>query len=262
MTSQYEKHLAELKSKGTALAEQYIPKLYDDLRKEQLTPQDARERIETDCADLWSKATIRKYLPDEAKNKEAQDKARKGNAIKSEKLTKARMDLAENGSVCQKEQEPAEKIERMKAITIDNKGRSAYLQEHGGDDKPNPAVESPVRSIEIQVLKKELEQKSRQILEKDAHIKRLEEEKLDLRKALKSASFPSANRLDEKVTRKTLDNQDESQLEPFECKSHLELKGQLVPLIVYCNPASRSVKVKVDTSHTTDPDFGEEDNDD
>jgi hypothetical protein len=192
MTTQYEKDLAELKRKGTALAEQYIPKLYDDLRKEQLTPQDARERIETDCADLWSKATIRKYLPDEAKNKEAQDKARKGNATKSEKLTKARMDLAENGSVCQKEAESREKIN---AITIDTSGRSAYVQERGGDDESQPIMESD----------------------------------------------------QPKQSNKDLRQQEELLIKPYECKTHLEVKDQVIPIVVYCNPQRKTATVKVDT---------------
>jgi hypothetical protein len=49
MTSQYEKDLAELKRRGTALAKEFIPKLYEDLRKEHLEPSDARERIEGLC---------------------------------------------------------------------------------------------------------------------------------------------------------------------------------------------------------------------
>lgn len=191
MTTQYEKHLAELKSKGTALAEQYIPKLYDDLRKEQLTPQDARERIETDCADLWSRATIRKYLPDEAKNKEAQDKGRKGNATKSEKLTKARMDLAENGSICQKEPESREKIN---AIAIGTSGRSAYVQ-RGGDDESQPMLESD----------------------------------------------------QPKQSNKDLHQQEELLIEPYECKTHLEIKDQVIPVVVYCNPQRKTATVKVDT---------------
>jgi hypothetical protein len=192
MTSQYEKDLAELKRRGTALAKEFIPKLYEDLRKEHLEPSDARERIERDCADLWSKATIREYLPDEAKNKEAQDKGRKGNATKSEKLTKARMDLAENGSVCQKEEESRKKIN---AITIGTSGGSAYVQERrGGDDKSQPTLESD----------------------------------------------------QPKQSNKDLRQQEELLIKPYECKTDLEIKDQVIPIVVYCDPQRKTATVKVD----------------
>lgn len=191
MTSQYEKDLAELKRRGTALAKEFIPKLYEDLRKEHLEPSDARERIERDCADLWSKATIRRYLPDEAKNKEAQDKGRKGNAIKSEKPTKARMDPAENGSVCQKEAESREKIN---AIAIGTSGGSAYVQERGGDDESQPMVESD----------------------------------------------------QPKQSNKDLRQQEELLIEPYECKTHLEIKDQVIPIVVYCDPQRKTATVEVD----------------
>ena len=56
--------LKEVKEKGEKLAVQYIPELYYILRdEEKLPPEDCRARIERDCLDLWSKATIRKYLP-------------------------------------------------------------------------------------------------------------------------------------------------------------------------------------------------------
>jgi len=242
MTSQYEKHLAELKSKGTALAEQYIPKLYDDLRKEQLTPQDARERIETDCTDLWSKATIRKYLPDEAKNKEAQDKGRKGNATKSEKLTKARMDLAENGSVCQKGQESREKI---MAMTIDTSGRSsAYASEAGGDDRSQPAEGSPFASD-----KKEIKALRMEVQEKDACIKELKRKVQGLREALTKSTFKAADGLPEQSAglKERPSEQGKLSLEPYECKTELEVEGRLIPLVVYCTPAKRTVRVEIDT---------------
>jgi hypothetical protein len=33
-----------------------------------MPPEDCRDKIEHDCVDLWSKATIRKYLPSEVKD--------------------------------------------------------------------------------------------------------------------------------------------------------------------------------------------------
>jgi hypothetical protein len=71
--SHYGDVLKELKEKGERLANQYIMELYTILRgEEKLSPEDCRARIERDCPDLWSKATIRKYLPPEAMNPKKQ----------------------------------------------------------------------------------------------------------------------------------------------------------------------------------------------
>lgn len=52
------------------MASKEIPKLYEALIEEGLSPQDARERIEKDLIDMVSKRTILRYLPDEAKHQE------------------------------------------------------------------------------------------------------------------------------------------------------------------------------------------------
>jgi hypothetical protein len=256
MTGQYEKDLAELKSKGTPmlkdlaelirrrteLAKEYIPKLYEDLRKEHFDGQDARAKIEEDCKGLWSKATIRKYLPDEAKNKKAQDMARKANATKSEKLTKARMDLAENGSVCQKGQESREKI---MAMTIDTSGRSsAYASEAGGDDRSQPAEGSPFASD-----RKEIKALRMKVQEKDDRIKELERQVHELREALTKSTFKAADGLRKESARlnERPSEQEKLSLEPYECKAELEVKGRPIPLHVYCIPAERTVRVEIDT---------------
>src|SRR5215216_7471363 len=41
-----------------------------------ISPEDARDRIEKDCVGIWSKSTILHALPDEAKNKEKQKAGR------------------------------------------------------------------------------------------------------------------------------------------------------------------------------------------
>jgi hypothetical protein len=262
MTGQYEKDLAELKSKGTPmlkdlaelrrrrteLAREYIPKLYEDLRKEHFDGQDARAKIEEDCKGLWSKATIRKYLPDEAKNKKAQDMARKANATKSEKLTKARIDLAENSSVCQKGQESREKI---MAMTIDTSGRSsAYASEAGDDDRSQPAEGSPFASDrkEIKALRMKVQEKDECIKEKDACIKELERRTQELREALTKSTFKAADGLREESAglNERPSEQEKLSLEPYKCNTNLELEGRLIPLGVYCNPAKRTVRVEID----------------
>jgi hypothetical protein len=69
----YNELLKELKEKGKKLADQYIPNLYIILRdEEKIPPEDCRAKIEHDCLDLWSRATIRKYLPPEAMNPKKQ----------------------------------------------------------------------------------------------------------------------------------------------------------------------------------------------
>ena len=68
-SSHYDDVLNELRQKGERLANQYIVELYIILRdEEKMPPEDCRHKIEHDCVDLWSKATIRKYLPPEAKD--------------------------------------------------------------------------------------------------------------------------------------------------------------------------------------------------
>lgn len=71
--SHYDDVLGELKQKGERLANQYVMELYTILREEEkLPPEDCRTKIEHDCLDLWSKATIRKYLHPEAMNTKKQ----------------------------------------------------------------------------------------------------------------------------------------------------------------------------------------------
>ena len=59
-------------------AKEYIPKMYLALRDENpnFTPEDARDRIEKDCVNIWSKRTILDALPDEAKDLKKQKAGR------------------------------------------------------------------------------------------------------------------------------------------------------------------------------------------
>jgi hypothetical protein len=66
--SHYDEVLQEARQKGELIANKYTFELYTILRdEERLPPEDCRAKIEQDCVDLWSKATIRKHLPEEAK---------------------------------------------------------------------------------------------------------------------------------------------------------------------------------------------------
>lgn len=84
--SRYEEKLAEVKQEAQKLARQYIPELYAILREEDcLLPEDCRARIERDCLGIWTKATIRKYLPEEAKDPGKQNAVRIANEVKKQK---------------------------------------------------------------------------------------------------------------------------------------------------------------------------------
>lgn len=79
----YDDLLEEAKSKAAAYistAKLYIPKMYNALMKENknISPEDARDRIEKDCVGMWSKRTILDALPDETKNREKQKSGRLG----------------------------------------------------------------------------------------------------------------------------------------------------------------------------------------
>jgi hypothetical protein len=84
--SHYDDVLAALKEKGHKLASEYIVELYTILRdEERLPPEDCRAKIEHDCLDLWSKATIRKCLPPEARDLKKQIAGKIGGENKQKK---------------------------------------------------------------------------------------------------------------------------------------------------------------------------------
>jgi hypothetical protein len=81
--AKYDDLLEEARSKAAAYistAKIYIPKMYEALMNESkdISPEDARDRIEKDCFGIWAKRTILDALPDEAKNREKQKSGRLG----------------------------------------------------------------------------------------------------------------------------------------------------------------------------------------
>jgi hypothetical protein len=85
--SHYDEVLDEARKKGEILANKYIFELYSILRdEERLPPEDCRAKIEQDCMDLWSKATIRKFLPEEAKNPKKSKAGKTGAEQKKKRL--------------------------------------------------------------------------------------------------------------------------------------------------------------------------------
>jgi hypothetical protein len=88
--SHYDEALNELKHKAQKLAKECIVELYTILRgEEKLPPEDCRARIERDCLDIRSKATIKKYLPEEAKDSKKQKAVKIANEIKKKKKVAA-----------------------------------------------------------------------------------------------------------------------------------------------------------------------------
>lgn len=57
---------------------EFIPRMYTELCNENsgITPEDARDRIETDCVGVWSKRTILDALPEETKDPKRQKAGR------------------------------------------------------------------------------------------------------------------------------------------------------------------------------------------
>ena len=88
--SHYNDVLEELKKKKEKLASEYITKMYIILRDEECRPpEECRAKIESDCSDIWSEDTIRRYLPIEVKNT-AKRKAGKISAeVKKKKANEA-----------------------------------------------------------------------------------------------------------------------------------------------------------------------------
>lgn len=82
----YDELLAEARKEAEGFrkkASEYVPKMYEALRKEGVDPHDAKDRIEKDLVGTWTKDTIRRLLPEEYKNPEAKDLGGKGNSVKS-----------------------------------------------------------------------------------------------------------------------------------------------------------------------------------
>jgi hypothetical protein len=83
LMTEYDDLLDEARRKAEAYrstAKKYIPRMFYALRRENanLTPQDARDRIEKDCVGIWLKRTVLEALPDEAKNPKKQESGRLG----------------------------------------------------------------------------------------------------------------------------------------------------------------------------------------
>jgi hypothetical protein len=63
-----------------------------------MPPEDCRDKIEHDCVDIWSKATIRKYLPPESKDPKKHQAGKMGGEKKKEMLLLAQQNTEGGGA--------------------------------------------------------------------------------------------------------------------------------------------------------------------
>jgi len=64
--SEYDKIVQELRNKLNVHAKDYVPKMYEALSNDGYDADQAREKIEKDWLNVWTKRTIRDNLPKEA----------------------------------------------------------------------------------------------------------------------------------------------------------------------------------------------------
>lgn len=90
-----------------AVAKTIIPLMYAALRDEEpnMTPQDARERIEKDCVACWSRRTILDALPDEAKDPIKQRAGRKSRQSAAETAAQKRLVVGAEGQTIGEEED-------------------------------------------------------------------------------------------------------------------------------------------------------------
>ena len=132
--SEYDEILEKAREAGEqfmSTAKEFVPRMYEALRNENrnISPYDARDRIEKDCVGIWGKRTILEALPDEAKNKEKQKAGRlrrKGEnsaALTAAQTSKRRvLMVSTKGAVEHKEE--------TKALTIVSNNHDNLAQGH------------------------------------------------------------------------------------------------------------------------------------
>jgi hypothetical protein len=197
--SNYNSLLEQAKTAGTEAARTWIPKLCYALKDEDknLSKEDIKDRVEKDCVEIWSKSTIRTYIPDEFKDVQKQEAGRKGREKQLEQPIPAggaRETGAENSSFpsIQEESKNLEDINRpnvksaapmygksqyelkntkkelkeIKAELEEAKKKIAILQESQNIEDIPQLVDNKIGPVEIQNLSKisEFDRKGYQIL--------------------------------------------------------------------------------------------------
>jgi hypothetical protein len=160
MTSHYDQVLNELRQKGEKLANQYIVELYNILRdEEKMPPEDCRDKIEHDCVDLWSKATIRKYLPPESKDPKKRQAGKIGGEEKKKKAMLLLAETTEQGARINLAEDDSDEQNKQESQTFHNQLN---------------------QQLEVRQPTQELYDVSKMLSDKDAEIERLKQERVEL----------------------------------------------------------------------------------
>jgi hypothetical protein len=186
---EYDVLLTEATTKAEAwraTAKDYVPRMYAALRSENsnLSRLDAKDRIQKDCINIWSRRTILDALPDEAKDPEKQKSGRLG----QKKRNFAALTAAQN-------QQPQKEI-----MVVAEEATSSCVDDHDNNDR-SANLNQPVRQLTVRAdndlsysaLLNENKQLRKQVsclLEERA---RGINEMNDLRVALAKTSFTSAD---------------------------------------------------------------------
>jgi hypothetical protein len=103
----YEGLLQLARNAGEMLAKTWIPRLCEQLKKEnpEMPNEDVKDIVTRDCSDIWSKATIRKFIPEEYKDPQKQAAIKKRYEKQLEEPIPVGINPTENSSVSQTEQE-------------------------------------------------------------------------------------------------------------------------------------------------------------
>jgi hypothetical protein len=147
----YNRLLEQAREAGASTARTWIPKLCQALREEDknLSKEDIRDRVEKDCAYIWSKSTIRTYIPGEFKDLQKQEAGRKGREKQLEETIPAvgvRETGTENSSV------PSKVLE----------SKSFEDTDRGPDVKPASQIVNKLQN-ELKSIRTKLEEEKRKV---------------------------------------------------------------------------------------------------
>lgn len=168
--TEYDELLTEVKAKAEAFrssAKEYIPKMYSALRNENqnISPSDARDRIEKDCVGFWSRRTIIDALPDEAKDSKKQESGRLGGkkhksaalSAAPNKLDKRRQIMVDTSGSSSQSQEPScyersDKEEPQLDIASQNNRAESKDESQSQRDHPSSQLEKEVQQLKQQII--------------------------------------------------------------------------------------------------------------
>jgi hypothetical protein len=168
MSSHYDDILNELRQKGERLANQYIVELYNILRdEEKMPPEDCRDKIEHDCIDLWSKATIRKYLPPESKDSKKRQAGKMGGDRKKAMLLLAQQNTAQEGARTVLAENDSYEENKQESQTFHNQLNQQLEARQPTHELYDVSKMFDDKDREIERLKLEIEELQKKIIKKE-----------------------------------------------------------------------------------------------